>query len=229
MRNLCIIPARGGSKRIPRKNIKPFLGKPIITYSIETAMQSGLFQEVMVSTEDEEIAKVAQRYGAKVPFMRSADNADDFATTMDVIKEVVKKYELLNKHFDYLCCIYPTAPFVQIDHLKQGFHQLTTSNVDAVFPVAAFSYPVWRGLKRNTEGKAEMIFPEYASTRSQDLPKVYHDAGQWYWLKPTAMSAPIFDNASFIELDEHLVQDIDTPSDWKSAEYKYKQLLREDL
>lgn len=220
--NLCIIPARGGSKRIPRKNIKDFLGKPIIAYSIAAAQKSGLFQEIMVSTDDEEIAAIARQYGAKVPFMRSAANADDHATTMAVIQEVVEKYQQLGRHFDYICCIYPTAPLMRPVHLKQGLLQLTTTTVDTVFPVAAFSYPVWRGLKKNIDGKAEMLFPEYANTRSQDLPKIYHDAGQWYWLKLSALSTSIFHNASFIELDEVSVQDIDDLADWRIAEYKFR-------
>lgn len=220
--NLCIIPARGGSKRIPRKNIKDFLGKPIIAYSIETAMQSELFAEIMVSTDDQEIAHIAQQYGAKVPFMRSLENADDHATTMDVLQEVVEQYQKTGREFDYICCIYPTAPLMQVDHLKQGYKKLLTFSSDSVLPVAAFSYPIWRGLKKGTDGQLEMLFAQYAATRSQDLPKVYHDAGQWYWLKPKALRGSLLQNAGFVELRDEEVQDIDEPSDWQLAELKFK-------
>lgn len=220
--NLCIIPARGGSKRIPRKNIKPFLGRPIIAYSIEAAQKSGLFKEIMVSTDDHEIAHTARQYGAKVPFFRSAKNADDHATTMDVIREVVEQYSSQGRHFDCICCIYPTAPLVLTEHLQQGHENLQDRSIDAVFPVLAFSYPIWRGLKKNASGKVEMIFPNYARTRSQDLPKTYHDAGQWYWLKPEALGQPLFQNARMVELSESDAQDIDTLSDWRMAELKYK-------
>lgn len=222
MNNLAIIPARGGSKRIPRKNIKDFLGKPIIAYSIETALRSQLFQEVMVSTDDEQIAKVSRSYGAQVPFLRSAENADDHATTMQVIEEVVEAYEQRGQLFDYICCIYPTAPLMQAKHLRQGFEELIQHDAKAVFPVAAFSYPIWRGLVQAADGKAQLIFPEHAASRSQDLPQAYHDAGQWYWLKPEAVGQPLFDDARFIELSAREVQDIDTLEDWGIAELKYQ-------
>lgn len=220
--NLCIIPARGGSKRIPRKNIKAFLGKPIIAYSIETAIKSGLFQEIMVSTDDEEIASIAQKYGAKVPFLRSAANADDHATTMDVIEEVVNQYQQDGQHYDFICCVYPTAPLMKAEHLKKGYQQLRSTSVNTVFPAVAFSYPIWRGVVRRDTEKVGMLFPEHANTRSQDLPVVYHDAGQWYWLKPNTLGQPIFQNAAFYELSEQDVQDVDTPSDWQLAEMKFK-------
>lgn len=227
MKKIAIIPARGGSKRIPRKNIKDFLGKPIIAYSIEAALASGLFEEVMVSTDDAEIAAVAERYGARVPFMRSASNADDFATTVDVLLEVLATYKQEEgKLFDFGCCIYPTAPFTSPEALKEGFYKIETKQFDAVFPVVAFSYPVWRGL-RPREEKVEMLWPEYLNTRSQDLEKVYHDAGQWYWF-----SVPSFLKTNYILggdsgaviLDELSVQDIDTLKDWKLAELKYSLL-----
>lgn len=226
MKNLAIIPARGGSKRVPRKNIKDFLGKPIIAYSIETALKSKLFDEVMVSTDDDEIAAVAIQYGANVPFMRSDAAANDFATTMDVLKEVENKYrDNFNKEFDHICCIYATAPLIHVEHLIRGYEILINNAVSSVYPITAFGYPVWRGVKLNREGKTEMVWPEYMNARSQDLEKVYHDAGQWYWYDPKKVSGSLFtDNTSSIILPEEEVQDIDTLNDWKLAEIKYELL-----
>jgi len=223
MTNLAIIPARGGSKRIPRKNIKSFAGKPIIAYAIETAIQSGLFDEVMVSTDDEEVAKIAKQFGAQVPFMRSKKNAGDFSTTIDVLKEVEVLYsEKFDKAFDYICCIYPTAPMITKAKLEEGLNLLIRKGFDSVFPIVAFSYPVWRGLEIVNE-KTQLIWPEYLNSRSQDMPKVYHDAGQWYWYKPRKIQNTLFtENTSSIILDEMEVQDIDTLSDWLLAELKYK-------
>lgn len=225
MSNIAIIPARGGSKRIPRKNIKDFLGKPIIAYSIEAALQSGLFDEVMVSTDDDEIVEVAKRYGAKVPFMRSAKNADDNAETMDVIKEVIVDYQnKFNSLFDYACCIYPTAPLISQVDLIHGLELLKNGNFDVVFPVVSFSYPIWRGLKI-VNGKTRMLWPENLMKRSQDLEMAYHDAGQWYWLDINKIGDKIFtENTASIVLKEENVQDIDTITDWKLAEMKFKLL-----
>jgi pseudaminic acid cytidylyltransferase len=225
MTNLAIIPARGGSKRIPRKNIKDFLGKPIIAYSIEAALTSGLFDEVMVSTDDEEIAEVARKYGAKVPFLRSKANADDFSTTIDVLKEVELTYkQKINKTFDFICCIYPTAPLISSKQLNQGFELIKKEKVEVVFPIVLFSYPIWRGVEI-IEGKTQMVWPEYINSRSQDLKKVYHDAGQWYWYNPTKIRQTLFtENTSSIILNEQEVQDIDTLIDWNLAEMKYKLL-----
>ena len=226
-KKLCIIPARGGSKRIPRKNIKDFLGKPIIAYSIEAAIHSNLFDEVMVSTDDEEIADVAKKYGAKVPFMRSKENADDFATTVDVLIEVINDYKQLGKEFDTCCCIYPTAPLIKIEKLKDGFKKLNNDNFDVVFPVVDFSYPIWRGLKKTASDNFKMLWSEHLNSRSQDLEKVYHDAGQWYWFKPENLiqKKTLFgDNTSCVILEATEVQDIDTLTDWKLAELKYELL-----
>ena len=223
MSNLAIIPARGGSKRIFRKNVKDFLGKPIIAYSIKTALESNLFSEVMVSTDDEEIAEIAKQYGAKVPFMRSLKNADDHATTMDVLNEVLNFYKKENKVFDYACCIYPTAPLATISHLKEGFEKLKNKNLTSVFPVVAFSYPVWRGLEIDTNGNTKMIWPENLNKRSQDLKQVYHDAGQWYWFNPSKITGSLFtEKTASVILKEEEVQDIDTLTDWTLAEMKYK-------
>lgn len=224
MNNLAIIPARGGSRRIPRKNIKDFLGKPIIAYSIEVALKSGLFEEVMVSTDDEEIAEISKKFGAKVPFMRSDKTSTDFATTLDVIKEVIASYRKLGLEYGYACCIYPTAPLVKIEHLNEGFIRLTEEKRDCVFPVVPFSYPIWRGL-RIKNNLTEMIWKEYEKSRSQDLEQVYHDAGQWYWFNLCNINDSLWtNNASSVVLSEIEVQDIDNETDWKLAEIKYELL-----
>lgn len=227
MNNLCIIPARGGSKRISRKNIKLFLGKPIIAYSIEAAIESNLFDEVMVSTEDDEIANIAIQYGASVPFLRSQKNANDFSTTVDVLLEVIERYKNLGKTFLNSCCIYPTAPFVNAEKLIIGFEKLITEKRSSVFPVVAYSYPIWRGLRNSSDGKIEMVWREYLNSRSQDLEEIYHDAGQWYWFKVDVLSAEkiIFtDNTSSVFLSPLEVQDIDNMNDWNIAELKYGYL-----
>ena len=226
MRRLAIIPARGGSKRIPRKNIKDFLSKPVIAYSIEAALQSGLFDEVMVSTDDAEIAAIAKNYGAKVPFYRSAETSGDFATTIAVIKEVVSEYKnRFEEAFDLICCIYPTAPLIQVKHLKSSLNLLLEKNFDSVFPVVAFGYPVWRGVEISIEGNTNMVWPEYQDSRSQDLKKIYHDAGQWYWVNMKQLRESLFSqNTGSIVLSELEVQDIDDQKDWALAEIKYKLL-----
>lgn len=224
MTNLAIIPARGGSKRIPRKNIKDFLGKPILAYSIETALKSKIFDEVMVSTDDEEIAEVAIKYGAKVPFMRTIDNSNDFATTTSVVKEVIDKYLTdFKMSFNLACCIYPTAPLVKQDRLNEGYELIIKNKFSKVFPVVKFGYPIWRGVKIDLEQKASMIWPENIHVRSQDLAEVFHDAGQWYWFKPDEIDISLISgNAGVIILNELEVQDIDSMSDWELAELKYK-------
>lgn len=230
-RNLCIIPARGGSKRIPKKNIREFLGKPIIAYSIEAALSSALFDEVMVSTDSEEIASIAMHYGASVPFFRSSKNADDHASTIDVLIEVLEDHSSMGKTFHQACCIYPTAPLIELDKLKSGIELLNEGEHDVVFPVVRSSYPIWRSLKRdNVSNKFKMIWAENQQVRSQDLEDVFHDAGQWYWFKTDKLmekKSLFTDNTSCIILDETEVQDIDTLSDWKMAELKYKMLKNE--
>ena len=224
IKNIAIIPARGGSKRIPRKNMKIFLGKPIIAYSIEAAIKSGLFDDVMVSTDDEEIAKIAKKHGAKVPFMRSAKASDDFATTADVLIEVLSEYKNKGTEFEHFCCIYPTAPFVTSEKLQESFLNLKQNNFDAVFPVVKFSYPIQRALKIKNS-KVSMIEPENMQKRSQDLMDAFHDAGQFYFMKTKLflLNKEIFtDNTGAIELSELEVQDIDNETDWQIAEMKYK-------
>lgn len=223
MKNLCIIPARGGSKRIPRKNIKPFMGKPIIAYSIEAALKSGLFDEVMVSTDDEEFAEVARIYGAKVPFMRSAETANDYATTVDVLLEVVREYEKRGHYFDYLCCLYSTAPFVTSEKLHKAYHDMIDGGYDSTYTVVEYSYPIQRSLKI-VDGKVSMRWPEYAKARSQDLEKTYHDAGQFYFTDLSKMKERMAlkgDNTLGFILSELDVQDLDTLTDWKLAELKF--------
>ncbi|PKQ70843.1 pseudaminic acid cytidylyltransferase [Raineya orbicola] len=224
MNNIAIITARGGSKRIPRKNIKDFLGKPIIAYSIEASLKSGIFQEVMVSTDDAEIAEVAQKYGAKVPFMRSAKNSDDFATTADVLVEVLEEYQKRGQKFEYACCLYPTAPFVTAEKLQKAFNLLLEHKADSVVPVAAFSYPIWRSLKIEN-GKLQMNFPENLNKRSQDLPPAYHDVGQFYFFQVAKFlsTKKIFSDFSVpLHVSELEMQDIDNETDWKLAELKYQ-------
>jgi pseudaminic acid cytidylyltransferase len=220
---IAIIPARSGSKRIPGKNIKSFLGKPIIAYSIEAALASNLFDEVMVSTDDEGIALIAAAYGAKVPFKRSSGTSGDHATTMDVIYEVLDRYAEAGIIFKFACCIYATSPLTQIIHLQDGFKKLDKNGFACVFPVTAFGYPVWRGLVTDDNGTSKMLWPEHINTRSQDLTKVYHDAGQWYWFDTTQIRNWEWPNQSgTIVLPEDQVQDIDTLTDWRLAEIKYK-------
>lgn len=225
MRKIAIITARGGSKRIPRKNIKPFLGKPILAYSIEAAIKSGLFDEVMVSTDDEEIAEIAKQYGAKVPFYRSEKTANDFATTNDVLLEVIAEYEKRGEHFDMGCCLYPTAPFVTAEKLKKAMEMLINSDADTLIPVVAFSYPPQRAMIVK-EGRLVFEYPEYMDSRSQDLTPHYHDVGQFYCFRVEnykRIKKLMLGNILPFEVSEMEVQDIDNQADWEIAEIKYKQ------
>lgn len=228
-KRIAIITARGGSKRIPKKNIKDFLGKPIIAYSIEAALQAEIYDEVMVSTDSQEIADIAKRYGAEVPFMRSEKTADDFATTADVLLEVFDEYEKRGEIFDYATCIYPTAPFVTGQKLRGAMELLVNSRAAEVIPVVAFSYPPQRGYIIKDE-RLSMKQPEYLMTRSQDLETIYHDAGQFYCYdvkKYRALDGKIADGLVPFILREMDVQDIDNEEDWKLAELKYRMLLEE--
>lgn len=221
---LAIIPARGGSKRIPRKNIKDFCGQPIIKYSIDAAIKSNIFNEIMVSTDDQEIANIANTFGAKIPFLRSEKNSNDHASTADVINEVLNKYKENNIYFDYFCCIYPTAPFITEEKLIRSFNLLIQKNADSVVPIVKFSYPIQRGLKIDNN-KLEMIWPENYSKRSQDLEPAYHDCGQFYCMKVESFleQKTLFaKNTVAFEIDELEVQDIDNETDWLLAEIKYK-------
>lgn len=227
MTSLCIIPARGGSKRIPRKNIKPFMGKPIIAYSIEAALNSGVFDEVMVSTDDMEIASVARQYGASVPFMRSIETSNDYATTVDVLLEVVNRYKEQGDVFDTICCLYSTAPFVTSNRLKDA-SELISNDVDACFTIVEYSYPIQRSLRINNAEYVEMKFPGYLKSRTQDLEKIYHDAGQFYFVRTNALineKTVWCKKTKPLVLSELEVQDLDTETDWQLAEMKY-QLLK---
>lgn len=228
MNNIAIITARGGSKRIPRKNIKEFLGKPIIAYSIETALKTSLFSEVMVSTDDEEIAEIAQKYGAKVPFMRSAKNSDDYATTRDVLCEVISQYKTIGKNFEYVCCIYPTAPLIQPQSVIKAFNILKKSDADMIIPIVRFSYPVQRAYKLSNNNEINFLYPKHERTRSQDLEPIFHDSGSFYWYKDIAFTENYKPRRIGFELSELEVQDIDTIDDWKMAELKYQVLHSAD-
>lgn len=224
MANVAVITARGGSKRIPRKNVKNFLGRPIIEYSIEAALQSGVFDEVMVSTDDAEIAEIARKAGAKVPFLRSEKTADDHTTTYEVLDEVLQCYQEAGKQFDYMCCIYPTAPFITKERLQEAMKVLEEKKADTVYPVVRFSFPPQRAVVKNKEGYMEFNKPEYALTRSQDLEPWYHDAGQFYCVNIKEFwkqKKLIMEKTFGIELDEMEVQDIDNQEDWEVAEVKY--------
>jgi len=222
---VAIITARGGSKRIPNKNIRDFCGKPILSYSIATALESGLFEEVMVSTDSEVIADVALNCGAKVPFMRSPRNSDDFAGTADVIAEVLESYRRAGRDFAIGCCLYPTAPLLTVETLRRGYDLFCDGNYDVVFPVLRYSYPIQRSLRLSEKQQASMLWPENYSKRSQDLEPVYHDAGQFYWFRAghIAQSRKLFgENCGGLVIDDLLAQDIDHESDWQLAEFKFE-------
>ena len=227
MKRIAIITARGGSKRIPRKNILPFNGQPIITYSIKAAIESGLFDEVMVSTDDDEIAAVAKECGAKIPFMRSEATSNDFANTEDVLREVIEEYGKRGINFESMCCIYPTAPFISAERLKEAVEKFEASDAETLLPVVRFSYPPQRGLVIKED---YLVFkqPEFMQSRSQDLEKMYHDVGQFYIMNTEAFlknGAIMKGKIIPFEIPELEVQDIDDMTDWKLAEIKY-QLLK---
>ncbi len=230
MANIAIIPARGGSKRILRKNIRPFLGKPIIAYVIEAARQSGLFDVVMVSTEDAEIADIARQCGADVPFFRTAENASDFATTAQVLAEVLAQFIQQGQSFEYACCLYPTAPFVRANLLSEAYKTLTTNHFDTVYPIQRFGFPVQRAV-RLLNKRVGWLQPEYALTRSQDLEPAYHDAGQFYFFNVATFRQThrlITDNTGGLVISEMQAHDIDTEVDWQLAELKYQLNVTRD-
>ena len=216
---IAVITARGGSKRIPRKNIKEFMGKPMLAYAIEATVNSKVFDEVMVSTDDVEIAEIAKQFGAKVPFMRSEKTANDFATTVDVLDEVISEYKKRGKTFDELCCIYPCVPFLTADVINNAYEKFKTSGVDRLIPVVKYSFPIQRAFKLNEQGLLEYREPENAPKRSQDLEPMYHDVGMFYFFKTEKMNS---DKIAMLEMDEAMVQDIDNDSDWRMAEMKYR-------
>lgn len=223
-RNLALIPARGGSKRIPRKNIRPFLGKPMLRYPLRAAQESGLFEEIMVSTDDGEIAGMALAAGASVPFLRSPEQSGDHAGIAGVISEVRSGYQRLGKRFDWICLIYPCTPLLTADLLRRSHARLVECGKDRLFAVRAFDYPVWRGVSLDQEGGLSMVWPEHYSARSQDLPQVYHDAGQFFWIRAQDPLTPplLGGSAAGMVLGEMEAQDIDTFQDWEVAEFKYR-------
>lgn len=229
MKNLAVIPARRGSKRIPGKNIRPFMGLPIISYSIKAALQSGMFDEVMVSTDDQEIAEVGRQFGAQVPFLRSDKNSDDFAVIADVLQEVLSEYRSSGIQFDYLCCIYAASPFVTSAKLRESGNLIVEKKADFVVPVVKFGFPIQRALKLTEKGNLEYIWPENMNRRSQDLETTYHDAGQFFW----AVTDVYFGGKEVSEyrrlpflLSELEVQDIDDEIDWAIAEIKFRQMTQ---
>lgn len=224
-KRIAIITARGGSKRIPKKNIKEFCGKPIIAYSIETALASGIFDEVMVSTDSIEIAEISKKYGASVPFMRSEETSNDYATTRDVIMEVLNAYENIGRTFEYIFCIYPTAPFITIEKLIAVAQLMEEKQPVEIIPVVQFSFPPQRCFVIDENNFMSYKYKEFAKTRSQDLEKCYHDAGQFYAYntkKYLELDGNIIDGIMPIIVPEMEVQDIDNEEDWKIAELKYR-------
>jgi len=224
---LCVIPARGGSKRIPRKNIKLFCGKPMITWSIEAALQSGSFDQVVVSTDDAEIADVARQYGAQVPFMRPRALADDHTATTAVVAHAIDWFATQGQMPQQVCCLYATAPFVSAEDLRRGLAMLTETGSDYAFAVTSYAFPIQRAIRITKANRVEMFNPEHFNTRSQDLEEAYHDAGQFYWGRASAWLANkmIFGPSSApVILPRHRVQDIDTPEDWLRAEWLFKAM-----
>lgn len=224
---LAVIPARGGSKRIPRKNIKHFCGKPMIAWSIEAAHLSGCFDRVIVSTDDAEIAEIARDYGAETPFVRPPELSDDYTGTIPVIVHAIDWVKRNVSKVDFACCIYATAPFVQAEDLQRGFNLLQQSGANYAFSVTSYPFPIQRAIRITADERVEMFYPEQFNTRSQDLEEAFHDAGQFYWGRSSAWFAgsPIFSPASVsVILPRHRVQDIDTSEDWMRAELMFQAL-----
>ena len=224
---IAVIPARGGSKRIPRKNIKEFCGKPIIAWSIEAALKSGCFDHVVVSTDDDEIAEVAAEFGAEVPFRRPASLADDFTATAPVIAHAIEWFRQHGEPSTEVCCIYATAPFISAEDIQNGLQVLNDNLVDFAFSVTSYAFPIQRAIRIAGNGRVEMFNPEQFNNRSQDLEEAFHDAGQFYWGRADAWvnGKVIFSNGSIpVILPRHRVQDIDTPEDWERAEWMFRAL-----
>lgn len=225
MSTVAIITARGGSKRIPRKNIRDFLGKPMIAYPLQAALASGVFDRVIVSTEDAEIAEISRRHGAETPFVRPMELADDHTGTMPIVRHALRWLLEHGEDVEYACCIYPTAPFLTPEVLTQGLDMLRQQRKDYAFSVARFSYPIQRALKHTSSGGVRPFYPEFIPCRSQDLEPAYHDAGQFYWGTAQAFleNRPVFSEAAIpVVLPDHMVQDIDNEEDWVRAEFMYQ-------
>ncbi len=228
--DICVIPARGGSKRIPRKNIKLFGGRPMIEWSIDAAMKSKLFDQIIVSTDDSEIAEIALACGADVPFMRPSELSDDYTNTSAVIAHAIEWYQQQGLMPRLACCIYATAPFVSPIDLKRGLDIISAENSDFAFSVTSFAFPIQRAIQLTNEGRVKMFQPECFEVRSQDLEEAYHDAGQFYWGKAGAWLSgkPIFSlDSSPVILPRHRVQDVDTPEDWLRAEWMFNAMQAE--
>jgi N-acylneuraminate cytidylyltransferase len=226
---IAVIPARGGSKRIPRKNIRSFCGKPIIAYSISAAQQTGLFDQVVVSTDDEEIASVARTFGATTPFVRPKEIADDFTGTNAVVKHAAAWFNAQSHDVTHACCLYATAPLVQAQYIAEGYEALSRSDAAFAFSVTSYAFPIQRAVRITPEGRVDAIYPEHRMTRSQDLEHAYHDAGQFYWGTARAFleDMPLFAPHSIgVILPRHLVQDIDTLEDWNQAELMFGAINR---
>lgn len=225
---IAVIPARGGSKRIPRKNIREFCGKPMIAWPIIAAKATGLFDRVIVSTDDSEIADAARDWGAEIPFVRPAELSDDYTGTTEVIAHATRWFSDQGVPLSAVCCIYATAPLIQADDLARGWHALQSGNWAYAFSVAEFSPSIYRAFRQCPDGGVEMVFPEYFTTRSQDLPVTFHDAGQFYWGQPSAWTGGtrIFDRQSIpVLIPRWRVQDIDSMDDWIRAEMIFKQMV----
>lgn len=221
MKKVAIIPARGGSKRIPNKNIKVFAGQPIISYSINAAKDSKLFDRIILSTDSKEIAEIGKSYGAEVPFMRPSELADDYTGTVDVLIHALNWLNVHDKFYNYFCCIYATAPFVNKVYINKAFDILRENKAVSAFPVTSFPYPIFRALKIDTNNRVKMFWPEHLHSRSNDLSEAYHDAGQFYWCDTEKFLKEeiVFSSDSVpVILPRYLVQDIDTPEDWETAE-----------
>ncbi|MDA7733963.1 pseudaminic acid cytidylyltransferase [Candidatus Pelagibacter sp.] len=230
--NLCVIPARGGSKRIPKKNIKFFCGKPIILWSIEEAIKSKCFEKIIVSTDDEEIANLVKSHGIDVPFMRPKELSDDYTETIPVIAHAIRHQIKHNQSPSKVCCIYAAAPFIRANDLKLCFEKLDNCGAEFTFPATSYAYPIQRSFRINKNQRAEMFQPKHSNSRSQDLEEAYHDAGQFYWGKVNAWlenNSIINENASPILLPRYRVQDIDTPEDWQKAEIMFKAINENKL
>lgn len=224
---LAVIPARGGSKRIPRKNIKPFGGLPMIAWSISSAIESQCFDRIIVSTDDEEIAAVAKQHGAEAPFVRPAHLSDDHTGTIPVIAHAIEWQNQNGQAASEVCCLYATAPFVQAADLQRGLQVLQSTGADYAFSVTSYAFPIQRAIRITADQRVEMFQPEHFNTRSQDLPEAWHDAGQFYWGQAQAWltAKPLFSQgAAPVPLPRHLVQDIDTPEDWERAEWLFKAM-----
>lgn len=224
---VAIIPARGGSKRIPGKNVKPFVGKPIIAWAIEAAKSAGIFDRIIVTTDSEEIALIANKYGAETPFVRPPELSDDHTPTAPVIAHCLEWLAERGSPAHYACCIYATAPFVRAAFIKQGYELLVTRQVSSVFSVTTFPFPIFRALRIEDDGHLSMFWPEHELTRSNDLPEAFHDAGQFYWLfcETFLKTRRVYGSDALpVILPRYLVQDIDTPEDWQTAEYMFMAL-----